>query len=282
MLLLGAHTSAAGGVYNALEEARDIGANVCQLFTANQRQWNPRNIFTDQDLRKWHQLSIDYGIGNIMSHASYLINLGSCKEELLEKSRRAFEEEIKRCHRLGISFLNFHPGAATTSTTEECLSRIVESLNSFGSLCAQGKTILVVEATAGQGTTVGWKFEHLAHLIERVDQLSLKVCIDTCHIFAAGYDIRTAFGCNKVLEEFDRIVGLEHLVAFHINDSKSALSSRVDRHACLGKGEIGKECFEFLVNDPRTRSLPMYLETPDPEKYAEEINWLREVSYVKS
>lgn len=278
--LIGAHTSTAGGLHNALLEASSIKANICQLFTSNQRQWQSRTITADM-IELWDRTRYEHGIKAIMSHASYLINLGSCKADLLEKSRKAFCKEIERCHALQIDFLNFHPGAATTDTKKNCLNRIVESLNSFAKLCTKGSTRLLLETTAGQGSVVGDTFEQLAYILENVKNVPLGVCIDTCHIFAAGYDIRTEFAWNSLLQKFDEIIGLKNLYAFHLNDSKQTLGSRIDRHELLGKGKIGIDSFKFLMQNAKTCFLPMYLETPDPSKYALEIAMLKEKYYER-
>jgi deoxyribonuclease-4 len=189
--------------------------------------------------------------------------LGSESPEGLEKSRGAFREELKRCHLLGIPYLNFHPGTAGKASEEECIERIVESLLDVEELAAKGETRLLIETTAGQGTSVGHRFEHLAAILDGVKgKVKAGVCIDTCHIFVAGYDIRTKEGWEKVIEEFDQVVGLKHLYAFHLNDSMKPLGSKVDRHAGLGEGEIGLECFEWVMSDSRVKWLPKYLETP--------------------
>jgi deoxyribonuclease-4 len=276
-LLIGAHTSAAGGAYKALLEGKEIGATTIQLFTANQRRWDSQAIDqTNVDL--WHNALKETGIKEIMSHDSYLINLGAPDEENLRKSRQAFHEETIRCLQLGITYLNFHPGAALKEDRQLCLDRICESLLEIEKVTKNSPLRFLLEATAGQGSTVGCRFEELAYIIEKVKgRIKIGVCIDTCHIFVAGYDLRTAEACDATLKEFDRIIGLEHLYAFHINDSVKGLGSRVDRHAALGKGEIGLECFKFLMNDPRTRNLPKYLETPDgPPLWKEEIAMLRQ------
>jgi deoxyribonuclease-4 len=276
ILWIGAHTSAAGGTHNALLEGAEIGASTIQLFTSNQKQWRGRKISTEERAL-WKKTRDETGIEKVMSHDSYLINLGSPDPEGLRKSRKAFAEELERCHALELEFLNFHPGAATSGSAEECLDTIVESLLDLEGLAQQGKTRLLLETTAGQGTSVGYRFEHLAYILQRTHRkIPIGVCIDTCHIFAAGYDIRTKQGWEKVLEEFDEIVGLDFLCAFHVNDSVKDLGTRVDRHAPLGKGKIGLDCFRFLMTDQRTRSLPKYLETPDgPPLWKEEIALLR-------
>lgn len=278
-LLIGAHTSAAGGAYHALLEGRDIGATTIQLFTANQKRWLGKPLDkTSIDL--WQSTLKETGLKQIMSHDSYLINLGSPDPEGLQKSREAFLQEIERCLQLEVSYLNFHPGAALKESPQLCLDRICESLLSFESLVADSSLRLLLETTAGQGSCVGWKFEEIAYIVNKVkDRIPIGVCIDTCHIFAAGYDIRTPEAWNQTLKEFDRIIGLKHLYAFHLNDSAKPLGSRVDRHKPLGEGEIGLESFKFLMRDPRTRELPKYLETPDgPPLWVKEIALLRKLA----
>lgn len=276
-LLIGAHTSAAGGAYKALLEGQRIGATTIQLFTANQKRWHSKPL-EQEAIEQWHETLAETGMQKIMSHDSYLINLGSPSEENTAKSREAFKDEITRCQQLGIAFLNFHPGAALESSVEECLDRIVDSLVIFEDQIAKGSTRLLLEATAGQGSAVGNRFEHLAYIIEKLHhRLPIGVCIDTCHIFVAGYDLRTAEACDATLKEFDRVVGLKHLYAFHLNDSVKGLASRVDRHANLGEGQIGLECFRYLMLDPRTREIPKYLETPEgPARWEKEISILRD------
>ena len=272
---LGAHTSAAGGSFNALIQGREIGATSIQLFTSNQKQWKGRKI-TPEEIEKWEKLKKETGISNIMSHASYLINIGSPKDELREKSINGLTEELKRCHLLGIDFCNFHPGAATTSTKQECVEKIIQSLLSMESVVKAGKTLLVLEATAGQGTVVGSTFEELGQIVTGVKgKIPIGVCIDTCHIFAAGYDISTKAGWEKVLKDFDKHIGLKYLVGLHLNDSKHPLGSKKDRHELLGKGEIGMECFKVCMQNKTLAPLPKYLETPDPENWANEIKKLR-------
>jgi deoxyribonuclease-4 len=275
-LLIGAHTSTAGGLSNALIEGESIGATTVQLFTSNQKQWRGR-ILSEEDVTIFRDFQKKTGIDVTMSHDSYLINLGSPDLELLEKSRHAFKEEIIRCQTLGITYLNFHPGAFTTGSKERCLDSIVESLLSLEPLITQGSTKLLLETTAGQGTSVGSLFEELGYIIKRMPQnFPLGVCIDTCHIFSAGYDIRTTNGWEDTLGAFDSLIGLKHLSAFHLNDSKHELNSHKDRHANLGKGFIGFPCFQFLMQDPRTKHLPKYLETPDGA-----LVWKEEIALLK-
>lgn len=276
-LLIGAHTSTAGGVHNALIKGEEIGATTIQIFTSNQKQWTGR-IFSDQDLALWKEHLLASGITNVMSHDSYLINLGSNKHELLAKSRKAFREEINRSLALDLTYMNFHPGSATGAPEEECLDRIAESLIILQPLLENKKTRLLIETTAGQGTTVGHRFEHLGYIIERVKgKVPIGVCIDTCHIFAAGYDIRNDAAWKKTLTEFDEKIGLKHLYAFHVNDSLQPFGSRKDRHANLGKGEIGLKCFETMMTHPKMRFIPKYLETPNGE-----VMWKDEIAMLRS
>lgn len=278
-LFLGAHTSTGGGIDHALLEGKEIGATVIQLFTSNQKQWRGR-VLTSEIIENWQLTLQDTGLSHIMSHDSYLINLGGPRLEILEKSRKAFSEEVERCVQLNIPYLNFHPGAALDGDIQECLDRIIESLLLVCPLLEKETTCLLLETTAGQGSTVGHCFEHLAYIIERVKEyIPIGVCMDTCHVFAAGYDVRTPEAWEKTLSEFDRIVGLPFLYAFHLNDSLKGLGSRVDRHQPLGEGQIGWECFRFLMTDHRTRHLPKYLETPGgKELWKKEIQQLKELS----
>ncbi len=276
-LLIGAHTSAAGGPHRALLEGAEIGATTIQFFTSNQKRWEGKDI-GEEELALWEESLQETGLKKIMSHDSYLINLGSPDPDILHKSLKAFKEEFKRCQRLKLSFLNFHPGAATDSTEEACLDQIVKSLEELEELAAHGHTRLLIETTAGQGSSVGWRFEQIGYLIQRLHKkIPIGVCIDTCHIFAAGYDIRTKKGWEETLSAFDERIGLEHLYTLHVNDSMKPLGSRRDRHAPLGKGEIGIACFQAMMAHPLLRELPKYLETPDgPPLWKEEINMLRE------
>ncbi len=276
-LLIGVHASVAGGVENALFTGEELGATTVQIFSRNQKQWAAKP-FSQKELDNWQAALKETHLKKIMVHDSYLINLGSPRQEILAKSRKAFREELKRCHQLGVSFLNFHPGAALTSSEEECLNLIVESIEEVADLAAEGPTRLLIETTAGQGSNVGHDFEHLAYLIQNLhDKVPIGVCIDTCHIFAAGYDISTPKAWKETLGEFDKVVGRKYLNAFHLNDSLKPLGSRRDRHANLGKGEIGIDCFKFLMQDPDLREIPKYLETPNgSEFWKDEIQMLRD------
>lgn len=278
-LLIGAHTSAAGGAYNALLEGKSIGATTIQLFTANQKQWKGKPL-TEESVNLFRETHAATGLKSIMSHAGYLINLGSPNPELLQKSKQAFREEIERSLKLELSFVNFHPGAATGDTKTACLDRIVASIVEMEDLFVDDDTRLLLETTAGQGSSIGSTFEELGYIVERThNKLPIGVCIDTCHIFAAGYDIRTEEGWRKTLEDFDKIIGLRHLYAFHLNDSEGAFNSRKDRHANLGEGNIGLESFKYLMSCDVTRALPKYLETPGgPLAWDKEIWMLREAA----
>lgn len=279
-IFLGAHTSAAGGAPNALYEGQEIGATAIQLFTSNQKQWNGRTITSDE-IDEWNEALAKTGISHVMSHDSYLINLGAINPEILEKSRKAFQEEIHRCHLLNIPLLNFHPGSATTGTVEQCIETIIESLLQVEDLILKGSTKIVLEATAGQGTSVGHRFEHLGAIIQGVKgRFPIGVCIDTCHIFAAGYDIRDGAAWEKTLQEFDEKIGIQYLSAFHLNDSMKDLGSRVDRHAPLGEGKIGIKSFEWIM---KNNDLPKYLETPGgPDAWKQEIIILRSYAQEKN
>jgi len=275
-LLIGAHTSAAGGVHNALYEGQEIGATTIQLFTSNQKRWEGAQI-SDKELDLWKGALKETGLQKIMSHDSYLINLGSPHHDVLHKSQKAFKEELLRCQKLEISYLNFHPGAALDASAEECLDKIIANLAHLEDVVAKGPTRLLIETTAGQGSSVGYRFEQLGYIIDHLHKkIPIGICIDTCHIFAAGYDIRTEAAWDNTLKEFDKAVGLKHLYALHVNDSVKPLGSRVDRHAALGKGEIGLECFKVMMTHPLLRNLPKYLETPEgPPLWKNEIKLLR-------
>lgn len=276
MKYIGAHVSAAGGVDQAVERAMAIGANAFALFTKNQRQWRAKPL-DEAVVTAFHDACRRHGFGpgQILPHDSYLINLGHPEAEGLAKSRAAFLDEMQRCEQLGIDRLNFHPGSHLRKISEsDCLARIAESLNQV--LDETDGVTAVLENTAGQGSNLGWRFEQLAEIIEQVEDRSrVGVCIDTCHAFAAGYDLRTREATVAMLDEFDAVVGIEYLKGMHLNDAKSELGSRVDRHHSLGQGNIGSDCFSALMQDPRTDDMPLVLETIEPAIWAEEIAWLR-------
>ena len=281
MKYIGAHVSASGGVENAVINAKNIDANGFALFTKNQRQWNAKPL-TQKSISKFKELikEHNYSIDGILPHDSYLINLGHPEEEKRKKSLDAFIDEIKRVEVLGLKYLNFHPGSHLRKISEqECLDLIVESINF--AIKESDSAILVLETTAGQGSNLGYKFEHLAYIIDKVEDKSrIGVCIDTAHIFAAGYDIRTKEAYQKTMDEFDRIIGFKYLKGMHINDSKAKLASRVDRHHSLGKGEIGINAFKFIMEDKRIDNIPLILETIDPSLWKEEIKLLRSFENV--
>ena len=277
MKYFGAHVSASGGVENAIKNAKEIGATAFALFTKNQRQWlapalTPEQIATFRNA----MVEAGYEAKQILPHDSYLINLGHPEDEGLQKSRESFFEEMQRCELLGLDRLNFHPGSHLKKISEEeSLERIAESIN-MALERTQGVTA-VLENTAGQGSNLGFKFEHLAYIIDRVkDKSRVGVCLDTCHSFAAGYDLRTKEACDATFAEFDRIVGFNYLRGMHLNDAMKPLGSRVDRHAPLGDGEIGWECFKYIAQDSRFDNIPLVLETPDEARWAEEIAKLKE------
>ena len=276
MKYLGAHVSASGGVENAPSNACAIGANAFALFTKNQRQWTAAPL-SEVSIEAFRKRCDEAGFSpaQILPHDSYLINLGHPAPEGLAKSRAAFFDEMKRCEMLGLDRLNFHPGAHLGAIDEEvCLSRIAESINQALER-TQGVTA-VIENTAGQGSNVGYRFEHLARIIEQVEDKSrVGVCIDTCHAFAAGYDLRTETSCHAVFAEFDAVVGFSYLRGMHLNDSLKPLGSRVDRHQSLGKGELGLTVFRYLMRDPRFEGIPLILETPDESRWPEEIRLVR-------
>ncbi len=275
MKYAGAHVSASGGVENAPVNANEIGAKAFALFTKNQRQWFSNPLTADSiRLFKVNCEKYGYSPGQILPHDSYLINLGNPEKEPLEKSRKSFLDEMKRCELLGLTLLNFHPGGHLKKITEEeCMQLIAGSIN-----IALDKTTgvtAVIENTAGQGSWVGYKFEHLKYIIEHVEDKSrVGVCLDTCHTYTSGYDIKTEKGYASTMAEFERIVGFKYLKGLHINDSKKELGSRVDRHDNLGKGLIGEDLFRWIMNDPRFDNMPLILETPDEELWKQEIAWL--------
>ena len=276
MKYFGAHVSASGGVANAPLNARAIGATGFALFTKNQRQWMAKP-FAAGEVEAFRRACEEsgYGAAQILPHDSYLINLGHPEAEGLAKSREAFTDEMRRCEQLGLDRLNFHPGSHLKQIGEsESLDRIAESINL--ALDSTHGVVAVIENTAGQGSNLGYRFEHLAYIIERVaDKSRVGYCIDTCHAFAAGYDLRTAADCDATFAELDRTVGLQYLRGMHLNDAMKPLGSRVDRHAPLGDGEIGWECFRYIARNSRFDNIPLILETPDESRWPTEIAALK-------
>ena len=273
---IGAHVSASGGVENAPVNASAIGATAFALFTKNQRQWSAPPL-TDSQIARFRENCIKYGYtaAQILPHDSYLINLGHPESEGLEKSRRSFFEEMSRCEALGLDRLNFHPGSHLNKVTAyQSLDRIAESINM--ALDRTNGVTAVIENTAGQGSNLGFAFEQLAHIIDRVEDKSrVGVCIDTCHAFAAGYDIRTREAFEQTFSEFDRTVGFKYLRGMHLNDAMKILNSHIDRHSPLGEGEIGLDAFRFIIEDARFDAIPLILETPDESLWPTEIATLK-------
>ncbi len=276
MKYIGAHVSASGGVENAPLNARNIGATAFALFTKNQRQWFSLGL-TEQSIALFKSRCEEFGYtaSQILPHDSYLINLGSPDADSLEKSRKSFIEEMCRCEQLGLDRLNFHPGSHLKKISEDdCLKTIAESIN-----IALDKTqgvIAVLENTAGQGTNVGYRFEHLRTIIDLVDDKTrVGVCIDTQHAFAAGYDLLTEEGFDEVWCHFDEVIGFNYLKGMHLNDSKKELASRVDRHETLRNGLLGANPFMRIMKDSRFDNIPLILETPDEALWTEEIEWLK-------
>lgn len=275
MKFVGAHVSTTGGVSNAPINADKIGARTFALFTRNPSRWNSSAI-SDKEAKAFidncERLGFDRNV--ILPHDSYLINLGAPDEEKLAKSRAAFADEVARCEQLGLSMLNFHPGSHLgLIDVDQCLDRIAESLNI--ALSNSSGVKMVIENTAGQGTNLGFAFEQIARIIEGVeDKERVGVCIDTCHAFAAGFDLSSAEGYEATWRAFDDVIGAKYLSGIHLNDAKKPLGSRVDRHELLGKGMIGVDFFSRLMNDPRFDNIPIILETPSEEEWPHEIAWL--------
>ncbi len=275
MKLIGAHVSATGGVENAPLNAAAIQANAFALFTKNQRQWLASPL-SEKSIEKFKQNCEEKGFSpkSILPHDSYLINLGHPTDEGRQKSLDSFIEEMRRCEQLGLSLLNFHPGSHLKEiSVETCLARIAASINT--ALDKTKNVCAVIENTAGQGSNVGNRFEELRFIIDRVEDKSrVGVCIDTCHAFAAGYDLRTAEACEETFKKFDEVIGLQYLKGMHLNDSKKGLGSKVDRHENIGKGEIGEEGFQWIIANPKFDNIPLILETPDETLWASEIEML--------
>ena len=281
MKYIGAHVSVAGGVANAPLNAHEIGAKAFALFTGNASRWASKEI-TDKEAALFKERCALYGFSPevILPHDNFLINLGSPEPEKLAKSRKSFLDEMRRVSQLGLTMLNFHPGSHLNQIgIEECLDKIAESINL--TLDQIDGVIAVIETTAGQGSNLGHDFVHIAHIIEKVEDKSrVGVCLDTCHSYSAGYDLRSEEGYEETWKAFDEIIGLKYLKGMHLNDDKREIGSRIDRHECIGKGTLGVDFFRRLVNDPRFDDIPLILETPDESLWPEEIAWL--YSEVKS
>ena len=267
----GAHMSISGGVAKSFARGESIGIEVMQIFAKNANQWKAKP-YADADIAAYKAEALRSGIAPVMVHDSYLINMAAPADELWEKSLAAFADELERCNALGIPYLVTHPGAHTGSGEEAGIARQIAALNRLFDEGVGGTTTVLLETTAGQGTVLGWRFEQLARIMEGVRQPErVAVCVDTCHILAAGYDIRTPEGYAATFDEFERLIGLDRIKAFHLNDSLKDLGSRVDRHTHIGEGFVGLEAFRLLVNDSRFASLPMVIETPKGEDMAEDV-----------
>ena len=276
MKLIGAHVSASNGVSQAPINAHAIGADAFALFTRNPSRWTSKPI-SEKEAIAFKENCAKYGYtpDKILPHDSYLINLGAPEAEKLEKSREAFLDEMQRCEQLGLTMLNFHPGShLNMMPVDDCLDLIAASINLTLEKTSGVKA--VIENTAGQGSNLGFSFEQLAHIIDKVEDKSrVGVCIDSCHAFAAGYDLSTIDSYANTWRRFDEIVGFKYLSGMHLNDTKKGLASKVDRHETLGNGVLGADFFSFLMNDPRMDNIPLILETPDESIWAQEIAWLK-------
>lgn len=275
MKYIGAHVSAEGGVEKTPLRAKEIGANAFALFTRNASRWRSAALKPRQvEAFRASCEELGYKPGQILPHDSFLINLGSPDAEKLQMSRDAFLDEFRRCELLGLSMLNFHPGSHLGQMDpDKCLDLIAESIN-YTLDVTEGVTA-VIENTAGQGSNLGYRFDQIARIIDGVeDKTRVGVCVDTCHTYSAGYDLATPEGYAATWREFDEVIGAGYLKALHLNDDKRELASRVDRHACIGQGTMGKDFFTRLVNDPRFDDMPLILETPEPLLWPDEIAWL--------
>jgi deoxyribonuclease-4 len=275
MKYVGAHVSASGGVENAPVNANQIGAKAFALFTKNQKQWFS-NPLTKTSIKAFRENceKLNYQPFQILPHDSYLINLGHPEAEPLEKSRASFLDEMQRCEQLGLDRLNFHPGSHLNGIgIEESLVRIAESINIV--LDKTKGVTAVIENTAGQGTNLGHTFEQLKLIIDNVEDKSrVGVCIDTCHAYTSGYDVKSKEGFIKTFEKFSEVIGFKYLRGMHLNDSKKEFGTRVDRHDNIGKGFLGEETFAFLMNDSRFDNIPLILETPEESLWEAEIQKL--------
>ena len=274
-MFLGAHMSTSGGLSLAFERAQSIGINTMQVFTKNQNRWEQKPAAAEE-IARWFQAQTATGIGPVVSHAAYLLNLGTPDDALWEKSANALIDELTRAEQLGILGVVLHPGAHMSTGEEAGLARIIAGLDRAHAATPGYRTLTLIETTAGQGTALGYRFEHLQVLLAGVREPErIGFCLDTCHIFAAGYDITTPETYAATMAEFDRLVGLERLKCFHFNDSKKGLGARVDRHDAIGTGALGLAPFGFILNDPRFAATPMILETPKSEDMHEDVENLK-------
>lgn len=282
-MLLGAHMSIGGGVHTAFARGRQVGCTTMQIFSKNNNQWKGKPL-TGHDITNYKKEETEASIRPVIVHSSYLINLCAKDKITLKKSREAFLDELDRCRRLGIPYFVFHPGSHVGQGEEDGLKIIAESLNMLHENTKGYRVKSVVEVTAGQGSNLGYRFEHIRSIIDSVEnKRRMGVCVDTCHLFAAGYDISTERGYRRTFREFDNIIGLNRLMVIHLNDSKGALGSRLDRHEHIGQGRIGDIGFSLIMNDPRFRNIPKIIETPKGADMKEDIiNLKRLRGYIKS
>jgi deoxyribonuclease IV len=270
-LLLGTHVSAAGGLRRAVERGAQIGCSAIQLFTKNNNRWEGKPL-SDEDIESYKSAVAEARMGPVVAHAAYLINLSAVDPALRERSSRALEDELRRSEALGLLGLVLHPGAHMGEGIPVGIDRIAASINAVHRRTAGFRTLTILETTAGQGTSVGHRFEQLREIIDRIDEGDrMAVCADTCHLFAAGYPLHTETGWEETIAEFDAVIGLPRLAVVHVNDSKKGFDSRVDRHEHIGKGAIGLEGFRRLMNDPRVASVPKILETEKSEDMHEDV-----------
>ena len=275
MKYIGAHVSAQGGAQNTPNAAASIGAKAFALFTGFSNRWSSKRPTTKAiDAFKENCEKAGFSPDHILPHDNFLINLGSPDADKLAMSRESFLDEMERVKLYGLTMLNFHPGSHLKAISEdECLDRIAESINI--TLDKIQGVAAILETTAGQGSNMGWRFEHLAHIIDKVDDKTrIGVCLDTCHSHSAGYDLATPEGYEDTWRQFDEIIGLHYLRAMHLNDNMRTLGSHIDRHACIGEGSLGRAFFSRLMKDSRFDNIPLILETPDPDRWSEEIAWL--------
>lgn len=277
-MIIGGHMSIGGGFAEAPERARNIGLDAMQVFTKNQRQWiaKPLNM---EDVNFYLENMKRFDIKITVAHASYLVNLAAPEQDKFEKSIESMVHELQRCESLKIPYLIFHPGAHMGEGEKNGLKRIVDGINKIIEKSEGIKAKITIETTAGQGTNLGYRFEQIGFILDNVsDKSKVRVCMDTCHIFAAGYELRSKDGYEKTMDEFSRNIGFENLVAVHLNDSEKALGSRVDRHAQIGRGYIGREGFKNLLKDKRFSNMPLILETPGGEAlYPEDLNMIKSI-----
>ncbi|HEY6951127.1 MAG TPA: deoxyribonuclease IV [Bacteroidota bacterium] len=274
-VLLGAHMSIAGGVHTAVERGESIGCTAIQMFVKNNNQWYGKPL-TESQVSTYKDLLLKSSIGPVIVHDTYLINLCAVDKLILQKSRDALKDELDRCEMLGVPYLNFHPGAHVGRGEGDGIRTIAESLNIVHERTKGYRVRSVLETTAGQGSSIGYRFEQIRAIIDAVvEKERMAVCVDTCHVFAAGYDIRSEKGYELTFEEFDAVIGLDRLVAFHVNDSMRGLGSRVDRHEHIGKGSIGLAGFKHLMNDERFRDIPKILETEKGPEMKEDVRNMR-------